>query len=193
MPRLSLLAAVLALFAAAAHAAPPAEMKIVSFTGRLEIKLPGGSVLTVAPGATVPSVPPGAQVTVLSGQAVLSAGGVAVEADAGDSFAFSIDPQTGGVEVAATAGEVSVLVGGSEAKLGAGDKVEVTDSGSGQATLSIEAGSVPVTTDGTTTEVAAGGSTTTQSSTSSTSDPGTTSNTTSPTQDINSPVSGSTP
>jgi hypothetical protein len=116
---------------------------------------------------------------------------VAVEADAGDSFAFSIDPNTGGVEVAATAGEVSVLVGGSEAKLGAGDKVEVAASDGGQATISVEAGSVPVTTDGATTEVAAGGSTTTQSSTSDSSS--TSNTTTSPTQDINSPVSGSTP
>lgn len=194
MPRLSLLAAVLALAVSAAHAAPPAEMKIVSFTGKLEIKLPGGSVLTVAPGASVPTVPPGAQVTVVSGQAVLSAGGVAVEADAGDAFAFTLDPQSGAVEIAASAGEVSVLVGGSEAKLGAGDKVEISESGAGQATISVETGSVAVTTDGATTEVPAGGSTSTstQTQTSSTSDSQTTYNA-SPTQDINSPVSGSTP
>lgn len=169
------LAAFALLLSPAVHAqggsAQPA-MKVISFTGQIQIKMPDGSIVGIVPGAAIPDIPAGAEVTVISGEAVLTAGGVAVEANAGDSFTYSVDAKSGQATIKVETGSVSVISGGTTSEVAAGGSANLSSSGTANATGGAEAVSA---------DEEAGPSGDTPS------------NTTSPTQDINSPVSGSTP
>jgi len=134
----------------------PETMKIVSFTGQVQVKMADGSVIGIVPGAPVPAIPKDAEVVVLSGQAVFSVGNTVVTADKGDSFSF--DVQGGKVEIAATGSktEIAVSVGGSQAALGSGDAVSVGATQAGKAEISCTAGEVSVVTGSQTQTVAQG-------------------------------------
>ncbi len=155
-----------------AFAAKTKKMKIVSFTGQVQIKLKDGSIIGLVPGAPVPNIPSGAEVIIVSGKAVFDAGGTIVTASKGDSFTFNTSGNT--VKIAATGSKtnITVKVGKTSAALTSGSAVAVETTGK-TTTLSVTAGSVAVTSGGTTTTLAAGESTTaTTTSTTTTADSG---------------------
>ncbi|MEK7744051.1 MAG: hypothetical protein AAB578_06650, partial [Elusimicrobiota bacterium] len=125
--RLAAALVALSLLGSAAMAAAP-SMKIVSFTGQIQIKNPDGSITGVVPGAPLPEIPAGAEIQVLTGEAVFQSGDTVVQANAGDTFSFSAPAAGGQVSIAAVGEktEIKVVVGKTEATLGKGDAVSVT-------------------------------------------------------------------
>lgn len=157
MPKNLLAIAALVLgFATAAHAADPVKLNILSFTGQIQIKI-GNEVIGVVPGGKMPDIPAGAEIIIVSGEAVLQSGNTTIKADGGDSFSFNAG-KGGGVQIAATGDKtaITVSIGGTEASLQKGDKVEVVGKGTGGGELKVLAGSVEVTSGGKTETVAAG-------------------------------------
>lgn len=150
MPKRVALSLVSVLFLAAAPVF--AALKLARFDGTVSIKTAAG-VVTVKPGDPVPVIPPGAEVVVVSGKASFYSHGVVIDAPAGAAFKYG--EGKGGVQVAATAGTVSVGAGKSVAAVGPGSAVAVSAGRKG-VTISVTAGSVPITTDGKTETVAAG-------------------------------------
>ena len=150
------IAALVVGLATAAHAAEAPKMQILSFTGQIQIKV-GNEIIGVVPGGKMPDIPAGAEIIIVSGEAVLQAGNTVIKADGGDSFTYNTG-KGGGVEIAATGDKttLSVTVGGTEAKVGSGDKIEVVGKGNGGGELKVIAGSVEVTSGGKTESVAAG-------------------------------------
>lgn len=139
------------------------SMKIVSFTGQVQIKLKDGSIIGVVPNAKIPDIPAGAEVIVVSGEAVFQAGDTVVTAAKGDSFSFNTSGNS--VTVAATGSNTNlkVAVGGAEAAVKSGSSVAVKTTGK-KAEISVASGSVAVTSGGTTQTLSEGQSTTTQTS-----------------------------
>lgn len=131
-------------------------MRILSFTGQLQIKV-GNEVIGVVAGGKMPEIPTGAEVIVVSGEAVFQAGDMVVKASGGDSFAFSAG-KSGAIELAPTGDKTSltVTVGGAEAKLETGDKIAVSAPSSGKAEIKVVTGSVSVTVNGRTSTLVAG-------------------------------------
>ncbi|MBI3299540.1 MAG: hypothetical protein HYZ75_15355 [Elusimicrobia bacterium] len=171
MNRLITFVAALAFTASASFAAAPTPapaLTLTSFTGQIQIKLADGTIQGVVPGASAISIPAGAQVTIISGEAVMTgADGVVVSANAGDSFSFnSVNGQT---QIAATGtGEITVTIGTTEATLGAGDTIGVTAGADGKAEIKAITGEIAVTSGGQTTTLAQGQSSSTTSTTSTT-------------------------
>ncbi|HBL15359.1 MAG TPA: hypothetical protein DD417_00985 [Elusimicrobia bacterium] len=132
------------------------EMKILSFTGQVQIKMADGSVIGVVPGAPIPEIPAGAEIVVISGEAVFQAGNTVISANKGDSFTFAVSE--GRIEVAATGtgSSIQVTVGKTEATVETGDKISVTGQGQGKGELKVMEGSVAVTSEGKTETLAVG-------------------------------------
>lgn len=143
--------------AAGAVAQPKAapKMQILSFTGQIQIKV-GNEVIGVVAGGKIPDIPAGAEVIVVTGEAVLQAGDTVVKADAGSSFAFTAS-DAGAVQIAATGDKsVAVTVGGAEAVVSKGDKIEVAVAAPGKAEVKVVTGNVEVNVGGQTQALAAG-------------------------------------
>ncbi|MEK7746367.1 MAG: hypothetical protein AAB576_06860, partial [Elusimicrobiota bacterium] len=155
--RLAAALVALSLLGSAAMAAAP-SMKIVSFTGQIQIKNPDGSITGVVPGAPLPEIPAGAEIQVLTGEAVFQSGDTVVQANAGDTFSFSAPAAGGQVSIAAVGEktEIKVVVGKTEATLGKGDAVSVTAEAGKASQLAATAGEVSVVSDGKASTLAAG-------------------------------------
>lgn len=129
-------------------------MKIVSFTGQIQIKTPDGSVVGVVPGAPIPNIPPGAEIQVLSGDAVFQTGQTVVKANAGDAFTFSAPPSAGGapqqVQIAAVGDktELQIVSGKTEATVGKGQTLGVTSVDKGPVQFQAVKGDIPVVDNG---------------------------------------------
>ncbi|MBI4423582.1 MAG: hypothetical protein HY554_07645 [Elusimicrobia bacterium] len=178
-----MLAALVASVAVGAYAQGKPEekkaptMKILSFTGQVQIKI-GNEVIGVVPGGKIPDIPAGAEVIIVSGEAVMQSGDTVVKADAGTSFTFNTN-DAGSVQIGGTGDKaISVTVGGSEAKIEKGTTVEVAVASEGKAEIKVTAGQASVTVNGQTQTVATG-QTTTATTTPPTTTAGTTSGTTS--------------
>jgi hypothetical protein len=127
-----------AALAISAVVASASSLKLASFTGTVVIKTQEGKTITVKPGDKAPEINTGDQVSVESGQAVFESKGVKVSADAGS--AFTLQPGKG-VQIAASGtSPVMVSAGGDTASLKSGDAIQVSGK-----TLTVVAGSVPVT------------------------------------------------
>ncbi|MDE2293786.1 MAG: hypothetical protein KGL53_17145, partial [Elusimicrobia bacterium] len=154
MKKLLTVTAALALAASAAPAPARAQaagkMKVVSFTGQVQFRLPDGSIVGIVPGAAVPELPSGSQATVVSGEAVFATGsGVSVSAKEGDSFGYTASADGGAQVAALTSGtSVKVAVGSSEATVAGGTTVAVTFPSQGQAAVSVVKGRASVSVDG---------------------------------------------
>ncbi|MBI5242446.1 MAG: hypothetical protein HY922_02030, partial [Elusimicrobia bacterium] len=164
MKRLAAIAAAVAVLGAGAVCAQEApKMKILSFTGQIQIRTADGSVIGVVPGAAIPDIPPGAQIQVLTGNAVFQSGDTVVKAAAGDSFSYGAAATAAGapaqVQIAALGDKtkLSVSVGKTEAVMRNGDAISVTASaGKGPAQLQVTSGQVSMTTGGKTETLAKG-------------------------------------
>lgn len=156
----SVAAAVLALlFSIPASAAAP-NLKVVSFTGEVQIKI-GDKLISVIPGVEAPEIPVGAEVKIVSGEAVFQAGDTAVSGSAGANFTFSAKEAAGGLTIsiapAADSRPVTVASGGHSAVVAAGSAANVVKDAKGGVSITAAAGSIAVTKpDGSTVRVTAG-------------------------------------
>lgn len=149
----------------AAPAAAP-QMRVVSFTGHIQIKI-GKDIIGVPPGVKAPVIPAGAEIIIITGEAVLQSGDTVVQAKAGDSFTFNATPAAAGqpaaVQIAATGDKtaVKVVVGKTEATVTKGDVISVAVMSPGKAQVSVVTGKVEVSVNGQTQTLSAGEQTTT--------------------------------
>jgi len=130
-------------------------MKIVSFTGQIQIKTPDGSVVGVVPGAPIPNIPPGAEIQILSGDAVFQTGQTVVKANAGDAFTYTAAPAAGPgapqqTSITAVGDKTELLVsnGKTEATVAKGDVLGINSTEKGATQFQAVKGDMAIVSDG---------------------------------------------
>ncbi len=115
-------------FASSAPAAPPPQgLAVTVLTGELEIEIDGKK--TDYTGDSLPSglvIPPGARVRVLSGSAVLTGTGLALQVGEGADFGYAGAPGSAHVSLAADSTNVKLEIDGKVATLGAQNEVDIS-------------------------------------------------------------------
>ena len=144
MLRRSLALVVPVLLAASAFAENKQALRILSFSGQIQIKTPLG-VTSVVPGGAIPEIASGSEVIVVSGDAILQSGHAVVRADKGDSFSFhSQEGQALQIRATGTKTSISVRVGKALANLTSGSALAVSETQEGKGEMTVTEGKASV-------------------------------------------------